>query len=132
MFSAHVACAPRARLHQAFSRTLRSQKHSIVSIGPKFVCADRIRQVYVPHDVHAGASHLVTDINHLQFAKDAPTASPFSESWPAATRRNFIRNASSVHYHPTSSRSAQCLGVLIPVYRLKAEHDHAHRGLALP
>ena len=35
MLSAHVAIAPRAQLRQSFSRTLRSQKHNIFSMGPK-------------------------------------------------------------------------------------------------
>jgi hypothetical protein len=35
VLSAHVALAPRARLRQSSSRTLRSQKHNIFSMGPK-------------------------------------------------------------------------------------------------
>jgi hypothetical protein len=67
--SAHVACAPRARLRQSFSRTLRSQNHNIFSMGPK------LRYPTVPMRAIASrslASYACNDQTHItQFTSPA-------------------------------------------------------------
>ncbi len=96
VLSAHVACAPRARLRQAFSRTLTSQKTQYFSMGPKLR--------YPP--VHQMSSRLLLGI-HSQERKLCSDTTHVRETYYERTTEACSYSTASIN---CSKTGGTCIG----------------------